>query len=134
MKLKVSFASKVFITGALIVAPIISLAQVAADTAGCTTAQFVIGTANNRITTAGMAFTPKCLRVKVGATVTIDGSARHPLASMPDIGGVRNPFATGSNFITPQTRVMKTRGTFGYFCDAHGNINGSGMAGVIVVE
>ena len=114
--------------------PLTALAQLTTDIAGCKVSQFVIGKASNHIATAGMAFTPKCLTVKLGASVTIDGSQRHPLASMADIGGVRNPFATGQSFITPQTRVMKTRGTFGYFCDVHGSADGKGMAGVIVVK
>ena len=114
--------------------PTLAKAQTSAAIAGCTSAQIVTGAATNHITTAGMAFTPKCLRVKVGASVTIDGSSHHPLASMADINGVRNPFATGSSFVTPHTRVMNQAGVFGYFCDVHGNSDGQGMAGVIVVE
>ncbi len=126
--------SMYFVLIAALFLPVIASAQITTDVAGCTAAQFVQGAATNHITTAGMTFTPKCLRVKLGSSVTIDGSSHHPLASMSDIGGARNPFATGSSFNTPQTRVMNTAGAFGYFCNVHGNPDGSGMAGVIIVE
>jgi plastocyanin len=101
--------------------------------AGCSSSDFVDGLPANQITTAGTAFTPKCLRVKAGASVTIEASDHHPLKAMPDLGSDKNPFADASTFTTPQTRVFNSPGVFGYFCTRHGDDEGDGMAGAIVV-
>jgi len=102
--------------------------------AGCTNDRFVIGTDNNEIKTAGTTYTPKCLKVKIGALVTIQATQRHPLLAIPDINGVSNPFASNESAITAQTRKMNVPGVFGYYCKAHGDEEGDGMAGVIIVE
>lgn len=102
--------------------------------AGCTAADFVVGELNSQIATAGAAYKPKCLRVKVGSSVTIQASKHHPLSAMPDINGAINPFSDNAKYVSSQTRVMDTPGLFGYFCEAHGDAEGDGMAGVILVE
>lgn len=102
--------------------------------AGCTSDKFIEGGEFNEIKTSGISYTPKCLKVKVGSTVSIDGSSRHPLLAMPDINGIKNPFATNEPALSTQTHVMTEPGVFGYYCDKHGSSSGSGMAGVIIVE
>ena len=109
-------------------------AQISKSIAGCTIDSFVQGTENNQINTTGMTYTPKCLKIKVGATVTIQANSRHPLLAMPDINKAINPFSTNSSYTTPQTRKMNEPGLYGYFCDRHGDSSGDGMAGVIMVE
>lgn len=101
--------------------------------AGCRPEDFVQGDENNEIRMEGKSYTPKCLKVKVGANVTIQASAKHPLAAMADIEAKKNPFA-GSKFTSSQLRTMSEAGIFGYFCDVHGDGEGDGMAGVILVE
>lgn len=108
-------------------------AQTLPVVAGCKMSSFIDGSESNQITTAGAAFNPKCLRIKAGASVTIQGTKRHPLAAMPDIDGAINPFATTQPFETPQTRKMDQPGLYGYFCDSHGDAQGNGMAGAILV-
>ncbi len=101
---------------------------------GCTAEKFVSGARTNEIGTTGASYTPNCLKVKVGATVTIKASNFHPLSAMPDIEGKQNPFADFKIFVATQTRTMDRVGLFGYFCANHGSDKGLGMAGVILVE
>ena len=76
-------------------------------------------------------YAPKCMKVKKGQTVTFAGDFKvHPLQQ-----------ACGANETIPavssgdvRTVTFETAGDFGYFCTAHGNPAGSGMAGLIVVE
>lgn len=102
--------------------------------AGCTSERFVTGGELNEIKTVNATYTPRCLKVKVGATVSIQATSRHPLMAMADINNVVNPFAASQSAITTQTRKMTEPGIYGFYCEAHGNANGAGMAGVIVVE
>lgn len=119
-------------------APVLSQAQIEAapqaPLAGCTDTSFVKGTDKNQITTAGASYTPKCLRVKIGASVTIQASQHHPLAGIPAANGLVNPFEANGHFVVAQTRVMNQAGLFGYYCENHGDSEGDGMAGVILVE
>jgi plastocyanin len=124
--LKTLIAASIFLTTAS------SMAEL--TIAGCTKAQFIMGAEVNQISTSGMSYTPKCLRIKAGSTVTIQAGGHHPLSAMPDIDGARNPFATTMSASQPQTRKMDQPGIYGYFCENHGDKTGSGMAGVIVVE
>jgi plastocyanin len=72
---------------------------------------------------AGNFYTPKCVRVKAGTAVTIQVTGSHPLSSA---GCGAAPVS--SSFIAG------TPGVLGYFCTNHGNGNGGGMAGAILVE
>ncbi|MCB0407592.1 MAG: hypothetical protein KDD34_05260 [Bdellovibrionales bacterium] len=101
--------------------------------AGCTDASFIDGGSENIINTSGASYTPKCLRVRVGAFVTIEATQHHPLAAMPDIDGALNPFASESPSVIPITQQMNSPGFYGYFCTRHGDEEGDGMAGVIEV-
>ena len=106
----------------------------ATNLAGCTEDKFVQGGENTIIKIVDKSYEPKCLKIKSGSTVTIDATQRHPLTAITNINGVVNPFADGSRFNSSQTRSMNQVGVFGYFCEAHGDSEGDGMAGVIVVE
>lgn len=114
--------------------PSIGLAQALESIAGCSADSFVQGTENNQINTAGITYTPRCLKIKVGASVTIQASSRHPLQAMPNIDQALNPFLTESAHTTAQTRIMNEPGIYGYFCTNHGDAKGGRMAGVIIVE
>ena len=109
-------------------------AQSAPPIAGCTAASFVEGGATNMIQTSGASYTPKCLHIRVGASVTIQASGHHPLSAMPDIDGAANPFRKATPFVDPATQVFNQPGIYGYFCEAHGDSEGDGMAGVIWVD
>ncbi len=109
-------------------------AQSTGPIAGCTAGSFTDGAADNMIETAGTSYTPKCLKVKVGARVTIQATAHHPFSAMPDLDGVANPLASSPHAVAPVTQVFRQPGFYGYFCEAHGDAEGDGMAGVILVE
>jgi plastocyanin len=104
----------------------------AADYAGCAT--LVDHTADTTVSVAitGFAYTPNCIRIHTGTMVTLPGASLHPL-----IGATCNP--PGSPIpTTPSaaggTFTFTTAGLYGYHCNVHGQDNGTGMAGLIVVE
>ena len=103
---------------------------------GCTDDKFVNGGEFTEIMTTGSGYTPKCLRVKVGATVSIQASARHPLIAMASLNGdsANNPFAADDKATETQTRQLLEPGVFGFFCASHGKPDGTGMVGIIIVE
>jgi len=87
--------------------------------------------------TAGNTYAPKCLEVKKGQTVTFAGDFQvHPLKSacgtlqgaLPEVVDSNASGSTGTKSIT-----FDRAGDFGYFCTAHGNPAGGGMAGFIKV-
>lgn len=84
------------------------------------------------ITTRGSDYSPRCLKVKPGTTVTIQASERHPLQGIEM--GPPNPFLRGSPGTRPETHTLNAPGSYGYFCTDHGDKEGNGMAGVVVVE
>jgi plastocyanin len=80
--------------------------------------------------TATPRYSPSCVRVSAGTMVTIENSAIHPLRP-----------ATCSPSDTPITGAAGTSsftfanaGRYGYWCGNHGADNGTGMAGLIIVE
>ena len=108
-------------------------AQAFENVSGCEEADYVLvdGDTANIATRNG--YTPKCLKIKAGTTVTIQASGAHPLQGQADVAGVANPFRTESAKTTPQTHTLSDVGFYGYFCVAHGFENGRGMAGSIQV-
>jgi len=82
----------------------------------------------------GRGYTPACLKVKAGATVTIDASRNHPLQGVENPEGPANPFRRGSEATAPETQRLNEVGRYDYFCTRHGDANGGGMAGTILVE
>jgi plastocyanin len=95
------------------------------------------------VTASNFTFTPATLTINVGDTVTFtngggvhnvrasDGSFRCARGCDGD-GSGGNGDTNGSSWSF--TKTFNTPGTIGYFCEAHGSANGSGMAGVITVN
>lgn len=86
----------------------------------------------------GLVFTPRCITIAIGQTVTFEGSlAAHPLAP-----GNASDTAAGS----PGNPIVQTRsgssveftfdsaGTYPYFCELHGFGDGKGMSGAVFVR
>jgi plastocyanin len=82
----------------------------------------------------GRGYTPACLKVKTGTVVTIDASRSHPLQGVRNLNGPANPFHRGSEATSPETQALREPGRYDYFCTRHGDSNGRGMAGTILVE
>ncbi len=90
----------------------------------------------------GFAYSPKCLKVKVGTKVTFDGGVVGAFSSHPLVGGevkngakiqaVSGPFLpiTNDPAISSKAFTLSTAGTFPYYCDAHAL---GGMTGVVFV-
>lgn len=77
---------------------------------------------------AGLAYSPRCLRIRPGASVTFTGNfAAHPLAVVCQSSSVLTRLAEG----TSRTFTFDTPGDYRYRCEIHG---GAGMTGVIRVE
>lgn len=108
--------------------------QTALPSARCTAAEYVDGGDDTVIQTSGFSYTPKCLHIRVGSSVTIQASSHHPLSAMPDIDDAANPFAQATPFVAPTTQVFNQPGLYGYFCENHGDATGAGMAGLILVD
>ncbi len=119
-----------------------------ADLNGCTTAQFVDRTAASASRVVGyggaggsavFGYSPKCITVAVGQTVTFTGGTStnfgvHPLGPGTNgnatAGTAGNPIprmATG----TDVTVTFPAAGTFPYVCEAHA---AAGMVGVVRVQ
>lgn len=99
--------------------------------AGCTEADFVSASGEAVISIDGSGYTPKCLRVPAGTIVKIAASERHPLQGV----GRGNPlFDASGGTEQPKTVQFNIPGLYGYFCIAHGDATGAGMAGAILVE
>lgn len=78
-------------------------------------------------------YTPRCLRIKAGQTVTFSGAfGSHPLQGACGASAVlpASQLDTGST----ATFTFSTAGLYGYFCTFHGSSTGGGMAGAIQVD
>lgn len=105
---------------------------------GCdsSTAQDHTADANTKVTVGGAGFTysPACIRVKKGATVTFEGA----FASHPTVGGLAGPPPAPdsaspikqTNSGTSATFTFDTVGNYPYYCEYHL----PSMAGVVFVE
>lgn len=109
-----------------------SLAQ-AEVVSGCQEQDYITVSATQTSIETANGYTPKCLKVKAGTTVSIAASRMHPLQAQRDIGGVANPFASENPSISKQTHTLSQPGFYGYFCTNHGDESGRGMAGSIQV-
>ena len=96
---------------------------------GCEETDYEDASAVASVTTKGLNYVAKCLRVSVGSTVTIAASGTHPLAPLAD-GRADNPITETSS---TKTFSFDKKGTYGYFCERHGDDTGKGMAGAILV-
>ncbi len=101
----------------------------------CQEADYVDGGVESSIAISGRGYTPRCLRVPLGASVVIQATGGHPLQGVEETLGVRNPFFSATGPATaPVTQRLTTPGFYPYFCVRHGTAAGTGMAGVIRVE
>lgn len=92
--------------------------------------------ANTKVTVGGAGFTysPACIRIKKGASVTFEGT----FASHPTVGGLAGPPPTPdssspikqTNSGTSVTFNFDTAGNYPYYCEYHL----PSMAGVVFVE
>lgn len=110
---------------------------------GCAESAYVDQSAEDgarivQIASAGLVFTPRCLLIAAGQSVTFEGSlAAHPIAP-----GNANDDTAGSpdNPIQPTSSgrsvsfAFPEPGTYPYFCELHGFGDGSGMSGTIHVR
>jgi len=88
---------------------------------GCTGTFVDRTTGTATITFVDFAYTPSCMRVKVGQTVTWSGAfVGHPLkgaASNDPTGGLVPATSSGTSASTTFTKA----GFYGYYCDFHGD-------------
>jgi plastocyanin len=97
--------------------------------APCSTASSYVTGMSMITTTVDDKYSPACVKVTAGSTVTIQGSAVHPLSGLTT-GSPNNPIPSGGQ-MTPQTVVFPTPGFYPFHCDVHFSI---GMAGVVWVQ
>jgi plastocyanin len=104
------------------------------EVAGCKEADYV-AIAGNAVTIEiqGLMYSPKCVKVKPGTSVTIQALPRHRVQGMAPIDGVENPFLQAEPAVVNQTRQLIRPGLYGFWCNPHGDENGEGMAGAIRV-
>jgi plastocyanin len=82
--------------------------------------------------TLGNIYSPACLLVAKGATVTFTGSFTvHPLQASTR-GTTGNPIPSTSSG-TAATATFAAAGFFPFYCTVHGSDSGTGMAGVVQV-
>src|SRR4051812_17913526 len=114
----------------LLLSPLLAQAADFTTVSGCKETDYVeIDAPEVTVTTTpNREYSPKCLRVKAGTKVTIQSSGMHPLAAQADISGIKNPFSEGG-----VTQSLSEVGFYGYFCENHGDADGTGMAGSIQV-
>ena len=101
--------------------------------AGCSGfTDLTAGPATIRFPINGDRYSPPCIRVRFGQTVTFEGGdfGVHLLtqACGPVSGAISA--SSGSSLAVPFNRAL---GVFGYYCSRHGSATGSGMAGAIEV-
>lgn len=78
-------------------------------------------------------YTPACVRVRFGQSVTFQGGdfGSHPMTQ--SCGPISLPAFEQSSGGSVSITFDKALGVFGYFCTHHGSANGTGMAGAIEV-
>ena len=107
------------------------------DFAGCTPGMYVdmVGSSPALIEfggAIGFMYTPSCITVQVGQTVTWMGDSfgTHPLRGAPTNPTTEVPAPTSGSSVSTTFSVA---GYHGYFCAVHGTPTGGGMAGTIEV-
>jgi plastocyanin len=104
--------------------------------AGCKLEDFVeLNQETVAIEFQGSSYEPACIKIKLGTTVVLPASNKHPLQAAVDFNGAVNPFRSeDGEFLENQSRKMDVAGFFGYYCTRHADPeNGSGMGGMIWV-
>ena len=81
-------------------------------------------------------YSPKCLKVTAGATVTFSGDfVAHPLEPSTHRGTLTGSPITATSSGSTKAFAFPTAGYYAYFCSVHGPSDGAaGMVGVIWVE
>jgi len=112
------------------------------DFNGCTPSAYEDQRAANAarvigVATTGLTFTPRCLLIRMGQTVTWQGAlTAHPLAAGnpddPSAGSEGSPILTTSSGDSVSF-TFASAGTFPYQCQLHAFGAGKGMAGVVAV-
>jgi plastocyanin len=118
------------------------LSSTIANVNGCTPAtaeDHSAATADRKIEvgTAGLTFTPKCMAIKAGQSVSFQGTlAGHPLApgnaNSETAGSPNNPIMKTSSG-TSVSFTFPTAGAYPYYCVFHSFGAGDGMSGVVYV-
>lgn len=105
---------------------------------GCdqATADDLTGMASTTVQFAGLTYSPPCIRVKVGTSVTFEGNfALHPLQGGTVVGSVPTPDPTNPITLTNSgmsaTFKLNNAGDVPYYCTSHAI---TGMKGAIFVE
>jgi plastocyanin len=103
----------------------------AASFAGCTNyTDATAAGANRTISFACCQYTPKCLKIAAGQSVTFSGSfGSHPLNQACGPAQVIVG-ASAANASFP----FDLPGEYGFYCGVHGTVAGGGMAGSILVQ
>jgi plastocyanin len=89
--------------------------------AACTPAT---ATATNSVTISGMAFSPSCVKVAAGATVTFTNADAIAHTVTGDGGG----FDSGAFTTAPYAHAFAAAGTFPYHCQIHPTMRGTVIA------
>ena len=81
-------------------------------------------------------YMPRCLSVPRGAKVMIAATGHHHLQAMAPIQGIDNPIKSPDSFgsVSPITVTLSQPGYYGFYCMIHGDSDGNGMAGMILVR
>ena len=100
--------------------------------AGCSTFTDASATSANRtISFACCSYTPSCLQIAVGQSVTFSGSfSFHPLDQACGPAPVIATTASGAS----ASFTFTDPGVYGFNCQVHGSAAGTGMAGAILVQ
>jgi plastocyanin len=97
--------------------------------APCTAASAYTTGATSIMTTASLTYSPACLKVTAGSSVTIEASAVHPLSGLTT-GSPNNPIPAGGK-TADQMVTFTTPGFYPFHCDMHFSL---GMSGVVWVQ
>ena len=86
------------------------------------------------VTASGFAFTPKSVTIKVGDSVswTNPGSGGHNVKFTD--GQFEVPSDPSPSWPPEVKRTFSAAGTYSYYCEIHGDAQGGGMSGTVVVE
>lgn len=92
--------------------------------------------ADTTIESMGLAYSPNCIKIKAGSTVTFSSDfSVHPLVGGEFANGMKMPDANSpiqsTTSGTTATFTFPDAGAFGFYCDFH---VGSGMKGAVFVE
>jgi plastocyanin len=111
---------------------------ISAALAGCSEKDYIevpATTVTYTVATKGSTYSPRCLKIHKSTKLIIEATASHPLQGIESAPGTTlNPIYDELGATSNTKNVeFPTAGIFGYYCVAHGNDRGEGMAGSIWV-